>query len=182
MPPNSTTLAEEGAAIKSFKLVDGGVFQEQGITKLLLHDPALHPGCSGTRNLRDNISDLKAQVAANNRGILLVQELMEEYGLDVVTAYMQHIRANAELAVRTLLKGIVAERGHGASTTTLSATDYMDDGSAIQLRVTIDGRDGSAEFDFAGTGYQVYGNTNAPPSVAYSAVIYCLRYAPMMKA
>ena len=171
MPPHSKELFEEGAAMKSFKLVDHDIFQEEGITKILLHDPAQYPGCSGTRNLRDNISDLKAQIAANQRGILLVQDLIQEYGWDVVLAYMQYIRENAETAVRNLLKTIVKER----KVQHLEAEDHMDDGSPIRLRVDLDGESGSAVFDFTGTGYQVYGNINAPPSVTFSAVIYCLR-------
>mgnify|MGYP002385859386 CR=1 FL=1 len=170
MPPLSKELYQEGAAIKSFKLVSGGEFQTQGITDLL-NSPAVHPGCSGTRNLSDNLSDLRAQVAANHRGIQLVRELIEAYSLPVVHAYMQHIQRNAEVAVRDLLRQVCAERG----TTELFGRDYMDDGTPIQLRVTIDPEQGSAEFDFEGTGLQVYGNCNAPPAVTYSAIIYCLR-------
>ncbi|KAI9096588.1 Hydantoinase B/oxoprolinase-domain-containing protein [Phlyctochytrium arcticum] len=170
MPPDSKELFQEGAAVKSFKLVRGGRFNEEGITRILLHEPAQYPGCSGTRCLRDNISDLKAQVAANHRGITLVKGLIQEYGLDVVQAYMMYIRDNAELSVRNLLKKIY--ESHGAE---LSAVDHMDDGSPISLRVTIDPSTYSAEFDFEGTGSEVYGNTNAPRSIAYSAIIYCLR-------
>jgi 5-oxoprolinase (ATP-hydrolysing) len=104
MPPHSKFLYEEGAMIKSFKLVHNGVFQEDGVTKILLHDPAQYQDCLGTRNLRDNVSDLKAQVAANQRGIMLVGELISEYGVEVVQAYMAFIRNNAEQAVRTFLK------------------------------------------------------------------------------
>ncbi|KAG0060160.1 hypothetical protein BGZ89_012496, partial [Linnemannia elongata] len=80
-------------------------FDLEGLTKLLVDEPAKYPGCSGTRCLRDNVSDLKAQVAANHKGIGLVKGLIGEYGLDVVQAYMMHIRKNAEMAVRDLLKG-----------------------------------------------------------------------------
>ncbi|KAJ1536905.1 hypothetical protein HK096_006595 [Nowakowskiella sp. JEL0078] len=169
MPPNSCELFQEGAAIKSFKLVENGVFDEAGITKILLEDPAQYEGCTGTRCLRDNISDLKAQVAANQRGINLVTSLIEEYSLDVVQAYMHHIRANAEQAVRELL--IRMRKQYGP---TLNAVDYMDDGTPIKLAITIN-TDGTATFDFTGTGQEVYGNTNAPRSVTYSAIIYCLR-------
>lgn len=92
MPPQSKELYQEGAAIKTFKLVRQGTFDEQGITKILLIDPAQYEGCTGTRCLRDNISDLKAQVAANNRGIVLVKGLIREYELTVVQAYMMYIR------------------------------------------------------------------------------------------
>ncbi|KAJ3051785.1 hypothetical protein HK097_007188, partial [Rhizophlyctis rosea] len=170
MPPTSRELYQEGAAVKSFKLVTNNHFDEEGITKILLDDPAQWEGCSGTRCLKDNISDLKAQVAANHKGIGLVGELIREYGLEVVQAYMRFIRENAELAVRNLLKGVAGRLGRR-----LEAVDYMDDGTPIKLRVDIDANDGSAVFDFEGTGPEVYGNINAPKSVTYSAIIYCLR-------
>lgn len=88
MPPNSRELYQEGAAIKSFLLVENGKFDEKGITDLLLNVPARFEGCSGTRCLKDNISDLKAQVAANHRGIRLVSSLIKEYSLPIVQAYM----------------------------------------------------------------------------------------------
>ncbi len=69
IPPNSTELWQEGVAVDSFKMVHEGVFDEVGLTKILFEDPAQYPGCSGSRNLRDNIADLKAAVAANERGI-----------------------------------------------------------------------------------------------------------------
>lgn len=80
MPPTSTELYQEGAAIKSFKLVENQVFNETGIVDLLLYKPALFEGCTGTRCLKDNLSDLKAQVAANHKGITLVKALIQEYG------------------------------------------------------------------------------------------------------
>jgi 5-oxoprolinase (ATP-hydrolysing) len=110
MPPHSKYLFEEGAMIKSFPLVRQGTFDEPGITRLLLDEPARFPGCSGTRNLRDNLSDLRAQVAANHKGVQLVRELIGEYGLPVVHAYMFHIRQNAESTVRQLLRN---SRLHG---------------------------------------------------------------------
>ncbi|KAG0274572.1 hypothetical protein BGZ95_009643 [Linnemannia exigua] len=171
MPPNSKELYQEGAAIRSFKLVSKGHFDLEGLTKLLVDEPAKYPGCSGTRCLRDNVSDLKAQVAANHKGIGLVKGLIGEYGLDVVQAYMMHIRKNAEMAVRDLLKGAL-RRSHGQD---LVASDCMDDGSRISLRIEINPEDGSAVFDFEGTSEEVYGNCNAPTSVTHSAIIYCLR-------
>ncbi|KAG0257018.1 hypothetical protein BG011_004203 [Mortierella polycephala] len=171
MPPNSKELYQEGAAIRSFKLVSKGHFDLEGLTRLLVDEPAKYPGCSGTRCLRDNVSDLKAQVAANHKGIGLVKGLIAEYGLDVVQAYMMHIRKNAEMAVRDLLKRAL-RRSEGKD---LVATDFMDDGSRISLRVEINPNDGSAVFDFEGTSEEVYGNCNAPASVTHSAIIYCLR-------
>ena len=107
MPPTSQTLADEGAAIYSFKLVENGVFDEGGVTEILLA-PGKIPGNSGSRNLADNISDLKAQVAANHKGILLIQELMREYGVEVVQAYMNHIQTTAEMSVRQLMREVGA--------------------------------------------------------------------------
>ena len=173
MPPFSKHLYEEGAAVVSFKLVKGGVFDEAGITAIL-REPASLPLCSGTRNLSDNLSDLRAQVAANQRGIRLMGELIAQYSLAVVQAYMRHIQDNAEVAVREMLIDL-STRLQLREVDTLHASDHMDDGSRICLALTIDRRDGSATFDFAGTTPEVYGNINAPPAVTYSAIIYTLR-------
>nr|POE75809.1 uncharacterized protein c11d3.15 [Quercus suber] len=171
MPPHSKELFQEGARIESEKLVSEGHFNEERIIELLLKEPAKHLGCSGTRCLPDNLNDLKAQIAANQKGINLISTLIEDYGEEVVQIYMHNIQDNAELSVRNLLKD-VSKRFEGQD---LSAIDYMDDGSPIQLKVTIDSDKGEAIFDFTGTGPEVYGNTNAPEAVTYSAIIYCLR-------
>ncbi|KAI9220772.1 Hydantoinase B/oxoprolinase-domain-containing protein [Blastocladiella britannica] len=170
MPPHSKFLWQEGAAIRGFKIVERGVFQEKGITDLL-NAPAQHPGCTGTRNLRDNLSDLRAQIAANQRGIALCLGMINECGLATVHAYMEYIRQAADAAVRDLLRATVTRLG----TTRLHAIDAMDDGSPIELTVDIDVAKGSAKFDFSGTGPEVFGNFNAPQSVSHSATIYCLR-------
>ena len=197
MPPHSTSLSQEGAAIVSFKLVrKGGAFDEAGISEVLTR--------AGTRALSDNLSDLRAQVAANARGISLVRSLIEEHGRATVLGYMGHIQRNAEGAVRAMLRKFAAETAEkqerarkkkkeeeeGGEEEPLSssssgdgnnrvvvvrALDRMDDGTPISLRVSVDRETGSAEFDFAGTGPQVRGNTNAPPAVTSSAVIYALR-------
>ncbi|CAC9885667.1 unnamed protein product [Aureobasidium pullulans] len=148
MPPHSRELFQEGAAIKSEKLVSEGRFDEKRITELLLDEPAQYPGCSGTRCLADNLNDLKAQVAANQKGINLINTLIDDYGEDVVQFYMTSIQDNAELSVRNLLKE-VSKRFEGQD---LSAVDYMDDGSPIKLNVQIDAEKGEAVFDFTGTG------------------------------
>lgn len=153
MPPTSRELYQEGAAIKSEKLVSEGHFNEKRITELLHTEPAKWPGCSGTRCLADNINDLKAQVAANQKGISLISTLIEDYGEEVVQFYMHKIQDNAELSVKNLLKE-VSKRFQGQD---LSAVEYMDDGSPIKLKVTIDAEKGEAVFDFAGTGPEVYG-------------------------
>ncbi|ETV88609.1 hypothetical protein H257_00159 [Aphanomyces astaci] len=179
MPPLSKTLTEEGAAIVAFKLVDGrsGQFQEQGITDILLQKGKVDSNgrpAIGTRNLRDNLSDLKAQVAANQRGVLLMHDLIAEYSLQVVTAYMYFIQESAEKAVRNMLHTFSLAQ-HLPEVGSVSAEDFMDDGTRLALKITIDRRTDSAIFDFTGTGAEVYGNINAPPAVTYSAIIYCLR-------
>lgn len=174
MPPNSTSLSQEGAQFKSFLLVSGDKFMENELVEELMK-PGKEPGCSGTRNLADNLSDLKAQVAANQRGIQLVGELIEQYGLDVVQAYMAHIQKNAEVAVRDMLKDIAKKAIQMTGSTVLKATEYMDNGSPITLSVTIDKDKGSALCDFSGTGVEVWGNMNAPRAITLSALIYCLR-------
>jgi 5-oxoprolinase (ATP-hydrolysing) len=172
MPPTSTSLYMEGAAIESLKIVEEGRFNEKEITKLLLEDPAQYDGCSGTRCLQDNISDLKAQIAANKRGITLIKGLISEFGLSTVHRYMYAIQRASDIAVRELLKQKYEEFGKKP----LKAVDYMDDGTPIALEITISPENGfSATFDFAGTGPQVYGNTNAPVAITNSAIIYCLR-------
>ncbi|KAL1610349.1 hypothetical protein SLS60_002015 [Paraconiothyrium brasiliense] len=187
MPPESKWLHEEGAAILGEKLVSRGKFDETRVIEILLHEPAQRPGSSGTRTLSDNLSDLKAQVAANKQGTSLIQALIQECTLPEVHRYMfaiQYVshnlricisllipRETAESAVRSLLKAMHASM----PATGLKAIDYMDDGTPIALKVTIDGETGSAVFDFEGTGPQVYGNTNAPTAITHSAIIYCLR-------
>ncbi|KKZ61732.1 5-oxoprolinase (ATP-hydrolysing) [[Emmonsia] crescens] len=170
MPPTSTELWQEGAAIEAEKLVTGGVFNEERMTELLLKDPAQYPGCSGTRCLQDNMSDLRAQVAANQKGISLINGLIKEYELERVHTYMYAIQSTAEIAVRELLKTTARTLGD-----TLKAVDQMDDGTPIALKITIDSEKGEAVFDFSGTGCEVFGNTNAPTAITHSAIIYCLR-------
>lgn len=173
MPPHSTSLAQEGAAFKSFLLVEGGIFQEKEIIERLTTPSG--PGATGTRNLSDNLSDLKAQIAANHKGIQLVSELIDCYGLNVVQAYMNYIQQNAEVAVRDMLKEIARNTQARTGKTILKAEERMDDGSPICLKVTIDSAQGSAICDFSGTGPEVWGNCNAPRAITLSALIYCLR-------
>lgn len=104
--------------------------------------------------MKDNIADLKAAVAANNRGIKLIQDLVREYTWPVVKLYMEAIQENAAESVRTLLKGFARRfKGHP-----LQAVDYLDDGSPLALKVTIDATNGSAMFDFNGTGPEAFNN------------------------
>lgn len=174
MPPHSKSIHEEGAVFKSFMLVKGGVFMEEEVTAAL-NEPGQYPGSSGTRNLHDNLSDLKAQVAANQKGIRLINELIDEYGLDVVQAYMGHIQANAEVAVQEMLCEIARKTKQKTGQTRLTAEEFMDDGSKISLDIEIDETKGTGLVDFSGTSFEVHGNCNAPRAVTLSALIYCLR-------
>lgn len=179
MPPFSKSILEEGAAIKAFKLVEKGIFQEEGIIKILQCPGTDERGnkISGTRRIQDNLSDLRAQVAANQRGISLLQELIEQYGLETVQAYMNYVQMNAEEAVREMLKtvGNTVSSKSDENSVTLVEEDCMDDGSVIHLKLSIDFNKGEAIFDFGGTSSEVYGNWNAPEAVTAAAVIYCLR-------
>ncbi|XP_051872774.1 5-oxoprolinase isoform X2 [Pristis pectinata] len=174
MPPHSKSLQEEGAVFISFKLVKNGIFQEEAVTQALMA-PAQIPGSSGTRNLHDNLSDLRAQVAANQKGIQLVNELIDTYGLEVVQAYMAHIQDNAEIAVKEMLREFAQRHRQGDTELEVSAEDFMDDGTPIKLKVKINEAEGSAVFDFTGSGPEVFGNCNAPRAITLSALIYCLR-------
>ncbi|XP_018494081.2 5-oxoprolinase [Galendromus occidentalis] len=176
MPTDSQTLEEEGAIFLSFKIVDNFEFQEEKLRELLMA-PGKTPRSSGARNVRENIADLQAQIAANNKGIALVTDLITEFGLEGVQAYMNYIQENAELAVTNLLKEVGEKlRGEQESKIVhLSAEDMMDNGSKIVLELDIDVEEGKALFDFSETSSEVYGNTNAPFAVTHSAIIYCLR-------
>ncbi|KAJ4183023.1 hypothetical protein NW767_013703 [Fusarium falciforme] len=171
MPPNSTELWQEGAAIESFKMIDQGVFDEAGLIKRLYDEPASYPGCSGTRTLNENIADLKAAVASNQKGIELIRALIKEFTWPVVQLYMHAIQDNAAQSVRDLLKQFAVKHEGGV----LEATEYNDDGIPFKLKVTIDKDTGEAVFDFTGTGPEHSGNLNAPPTCSYSVIMYCLR-------
>ncbi|KAF9787777.1 Hydantoinase B/oxoprolinase [Thelephora terrestris] len=171
MPPTSTTIFEEGANVESFKIVSDGIFDKKGLDRYMIEIPASYPGSSGCRNIRDVESDLKAQIAANHKGVQLIHAITDDYGLEKVQEYMYHIRTNAEISVRNLLRRVAQETGRN----TLHAIDYLDDGSPIELKIGIDEKEGSAVMDFTGTGCEIRGNLNAPESVVHSAIIYCMR-------
>ncbi|KAJ5946513.1 hypothetical protein N7454_003352 [Penicillium verhagenii] len=171
MPPNSTELWQEGAAVESFKIVKQGEFDESGLIEVLVDIPASYPGSSGTRTLRDNIADLKAAIASNNKGIQLIRALIQEYTWPVVEFYMKSIQENASQSTRELLK-VIAQKFEGQP---LQAVDYIDDGTPLALKITIDQESGDAEFDFTGTGPEHFGNLNCPPAIMYSGIMYCLR-------
>jgi len=174
MPPFSKHISEEGIAVKTFKLVNHGVYDEKGVNTLFKE----------SRRIEDNVSDLNAQTAANKRGIFLINELIDEHGLRVVQTYMRYVQENAELAVRDMLratgKRLVETRSledpeNHSPTVTLRSADRMDDGSVVALELTIDPASGTAHFDFTGTSCEVFGNWNAPTAVTSAAVIYVIR-------
>jgi len=122
------------------------------------------------------LADLRAQVAANQRGIALVQELIEQYGLKTIQAYMNYVQPNAEATIREMFKSV----GHSLSSksnelATIEEENYMDDGSIIHLKLSIDSNKGEVIFDFAETSAEVYGNWNAPEAITAAFVIYCVR-------
>lgn len=171
MPAMSKTVWQEGATIESDKLYDQGEFQLGKVVDYLYTQPKKHPGCEGSRALDDNISDLKAHASANYRGIKLLEGLIKEYGMDVIKLYMDATQKSAEVAVRGLLQ-IAYDRFGGKP---LKAVDYLDDGTAIAVTVTINREDGSAIFDFTESGEQFYSNMNCPIAVLYGSILYVLR-------
>ena len=96
MPPTSTALYEEGAEIRSLKIVSRGIYSGDELRRLLVDEPAKYPGCSGCRNFRDVESDLKAQIAANHKGAVLLRGLVKESDLKTVHSYMEYIRGYVE--------------------------------------------------------------------------------------
>lgn len=169
MMPDSKELWEEGLNVKSMKIVSGGQFLEDEVRAAFALAGSF-PGCSPTRRIADNISDLKAQTSANQRGISLLLKLCEEFSLPVVHRYMRGIQHNAEYAVRDFFKKLAKKHPDG-----LSATDCYDNGTQLKLRITVDPETGSAVYDFNGSGPQCWGNINCPISITYSAVIYTIR-------
>ncbi|HEX7448975.1 MAG TPA: hydantoinase B/oxoprolinase family protein [Pirellulales bacterium] len=159
MPPFSRNLAEEGVLIRNFKLVDAGHSRMDELGELLAAGP--YP----SRNVADNLADIAAQVAANQRGAHDLARLVERYSLPVVTAYMSHIQNAAERKMRAAL----ARLGDGE----YRFVDHLDDGAPIAVAITIAGD--AATIDFSGTGAVLSGNLNANRAIVTAAVMYCLR-------
>ena len=138
MPAFSRHIDEEGAQFVSFKLVKDGSFNEAELIEALTNQSkAVNPLITGTRNLKDNLADFNAQIAANKRGIELLSNLIAEFSLTYVQAYMIYIQKNAESAVRTMLRELSLSQGL-LEVDTLHTEDLMDDGSTIRLALTID--------------------------------------------
>jgi len=172
MPSDSVELYQEGVAFEQWKIISKGQFDDEGVRHHFLDVPGSYPGCSPSRRVHDNIADLKAQVAANQKGINLIRALFEEYERETVLFYMRAVKKTAEAAVRELLKA-TATKFDGQLP--LSAVDHMDDGSPIALSISIDESSGSATFDFTGTGLEAFNCLNAPIAITHSAILYCLR-------
>ncbi|MFZ5790735.1 MAG: hydantoinase B/oxoprolinase family protein [Pseudomonadota bacterium] len=159
MPPDSKTVEEEGVLIDDFTLVDRGRFREAELRALLASGP--YPA----RNPDQNVADLRAQIAANEKGVQELRRMVAQYGLDVVWAYMGHVQDNAEEQVRRVIS--VLKDG--------SFTYPLDDGSKIAVSIKIDHANRSARIDFSGTSPQVATNFNAPAAVCKAAVLYVFR-------
>jgi 5-oxoprolinase (ATP-hydrolysing) len=159
MTPLATTVDEEGVLIDNFRLVERGRFREEALHRLLTDHryPCRNPG--------QNIADLKAQIAANARGIAELRRMVGEFGLEVVQAYMRHVQANAAEEVRRLLDRIEdAEYEYPTDT-----------GQVIRVKVTVDRARREATVDFTGTSEARENNFNAPEPVTRAAVLYVFR-------
>ena len=159
MPPFSTRIEEEGVQINNFKLVDRGVLREAEMVALL------SSGKYPSRNTQQNMADLNAQIAANEKGVQELRKMVGHFGLDVVQAYMRHVQDNAEESVRRVI-------------TRLKDGDFtlkLDNGAQIRVAIKVNAEERSAIIDFTGTSPQQVNNFNAPTAVCMAAVLYVFR-------
>jgi 5-oxoprolinase (ATP-hydrolysing) len=159
MPPHSRTVEEEGVLLDNFKLVEGGRMREAGLRAVLA--AARYPA----RNPDQNVADLRAQVAACEKGREELLAMVRHFGLATVTAYMRHVQDNAEESVRRVITAL--KDGEFAYA--------MDSGAIIKVKVTVDRMARSATVDFTGTSKELATNFNAPPAVVHAAVLYVFR-------
>jgi 5-oxoprolinase (ATP-hydrolysing) len=159
MPPDSRVVEEEGVLLDNELLVEGGRFREREISAIFLG--AKYPA----RNLHQNLADLRAQIAANEKGVQELKRMVGHFGLATVQAYMKHVQDNAEEQVRRVLD--VLKDG--------SFAYAMDDGSVIKVAISIDKKARRARIDFTGTSPQRPTNYNAPSAVCRAAVLYVFR-------
>jgi len=159
MPPDSHSIDEEGVLLTDLHLVENGVFRETLLREAL----------TGTRyparNPEQNIADLRAQIAANEKGREELLKMVRQFGLEVVMAYMDHVQDNAEESVR---RAIGALRD-GAFELPL------DNGARIAVKITVDQARRSATVDFSDSSEQLPNNFNAPLAVTMAAVLYVFR-------
>ncbi|MEL3891352.1 hydantoinase B/oxoprolinase family protein [Ferrovibrio sp. MS7] len=159
MPPDSRTVADEGVLLDNVLLVDGGRFLEDEIVALL------KSGQYPSRNPFQNVADLKAQIASCEKGAQELRKMVDQFGLDVVRAYMNHVQDNAEESVRRVISRL--KDGE--------FTYPMDDGYEIKVKVTVNHADRTAKIDFTGTSGVHPTNYNAPTAVCVAAVLYAFR-------
>jgi 5-oxoprolinase (ATP-hydrolysing) len=159
MPPFSALIGEEGVLIDNFKLVECGTLREAAMRELLQR--GAHP----SRNPAQNLADMRAQIAANAKGSAELKALVAQYGLNTVIAYMQHVQDNAEESVRRVITSL--KDGHFILP--------LDNGSRIEVAVSVDAESRSACIDFTGTSAQLQDNFNAPRAVTTAAVLYVFR-------
>ncbi|HUQ77004.1 MAG TPA: hydantoinase B/oxoprolinase family protein [Burkholderiales bacterium] len=159
MPPGSKVVEEEGVLIDNFLLVEEGRFRERETIALL------RSGRYPVRNVEQNIADLRAQIAANEKGVQELGRMVDQFSLDVVQAYMGHVQDNAEESVRRVI-GVLKD----------GAFDLpLDNGARIKVKVSIGADRRSATIDFTGTSMQLPNNFNAPSAVCMAAVLYVFR-------
>jgi 5-oxoprolinase (ATP-hydrolysing) len=160
MTPLATTVDEEGVLIDNFRLVERGRFREKELHDLLTNHR--YPA----RNPVQNIADLKAQIAADEKGVAELRKMVAHFGLDVVEAYMGHVQDNAAESVRRVLERLPD----------LSEYEYATDtGQIIKVKITVDREKREATVDFTGTSPVMKNNFNAPEPVARAAVLYAFR-------
>jgi 5-oxoprolinase (ATP-hydrolysing) len=159
MPPHSTRLEEEGVLLAALRLVRGGRFDEAGALEAFTRGP--YPA----RRPRDNLADLRAQVAAVVSGAGLLRELASELGVGLVEAYLEHLQADAEARMVDWIRGFSAQSAE--------FTDALDDGAVVRVRLQAEGD--RLVVDFSGSAPQQPSNLNAPRSVTKAAVLYALR-------
>ena len=159
VPPDSKHIDEEGVLIDNFQLVSGGRLLEKETEALFTGAP--YP----TRNFKNNLADLKAHIAGNEKGVQELRKMVAHFGLDVVHAYMKHVQDNAEECVRRVL-GVLTDGSY----------EYeMDSGARICVDIEVDRENREAIIDFTGTSPQQNSNFNAPSSVCMAAVLYVFR-------
>ncbi|WP_420333292.1 hydantoinase B/oxoprolinase family protein [Roseibium sp.] len=159
MTPRATNVDEEGVLFDNFKIVDEGRFCEEELVELLT-DHA-YPA----RNPHQNVADLSAQIAANEKGIQELRKMVAHFGLDVVQAYMGHVQDNAEESVRRVIEALKE-----------SEYEYpTDQGSVIKVRISVNKEKREATVDFSGTSGMKLNNFNAPEPVTRAAILYCFR-------
>jgi 5-oxoprolinase (ATP-hydrolysing) len=160
MTPLATTVDEEGVLFDNFRIVERGRFREKELHALLTDHP--YPA----RNPQQNIADLKAQIAANEKGVAELRKMVAHFGLDVIEAYMGHVQDNAAESVRRVLERLPDSSQYEYPT---------DTGQVIKVKITVDRKNREATVDFTGTSNVEKNNFNAPEPVARAAVLYAFR-------